>query len=554
MFAGKPLGEELLWAGACGGDPEIVRMASSWWIGRATIRDGSAYSNSRCGSGITGPAFDNNGWDRGTYVTCLRLILERCDPNVRGRTTDRGHFGLTILHSVAGSREHLTPEERVAFASAIIDAGARLDARDNLLRSTPLGWACRWGRVELVKLFLERGADPVELDAEPWARPRAWAEKMGMTACGQCLRRWRREDSSTHSQAARASDLDQLRRQAKELLEAFLAARLKAVAEVNARYRGADAAEFALHDAQLVLARSYGFDSWPKLKAYVDGVTVQRLATRCRPATWCKRAPCSRPVPNWRTWRCAEQRASRAALRGARTAAGDGAFVDGAWRRRPRGNLSPPRRDQRPHHRGGPRLCRIVAIIDEAEQRRREAHTQASADSNAAVTAAQDALNDAIWNGDEAQAIAISKASRHWAMRATAAAGLRCIWRRRGSTGSLCIAARSWHGRDRRGPGDRTPLDLADGTGWRKAGGLEKYPPSRSCSGNAALSWTARSAVALGEADWLRARHSEGALVIRYPGPAGCSRSRSGTIGRRCWHCFSISASIRTSGRAWGPG
>jgi hypothetical protein len=34
------------------------------------------------------------------------------------------------------------------------------------------------GRVELVHLFLSRGADPVEADAEPWARPRAWAEKM----------------------------------------------------------------------------------------------------------------------------------------------------------------------------------------------------------------------------------------------------------------------------------------------------------------------------------------------------------------------------------------
>ena len=67
----------------------------------------------------------------------------------------------------------------MAFATAIIDAGGRLDVRDNLLRSTPLGWACRWGRVELLKLFLVRGADPVEPDAEPWARPRAWAEKMG---------------------------------------------------------------------------------------------------------------------------------------------------------------------------------------------------------------------------------------------------------------------------------------------------------------------------------------------------------------------------------------
>ena len=67
----------------------------------------------------------------------------------------------------------------MAFATLILDAGAGLDPRDYLLQSTPLGWACRWGRLELVKLFLDRGADPVETDAEPWATPRAWAEKMG---------------------------------------------------------------------------------------------------------------------------------------------------------------------------------------------------------------------------------------------------------------------------------------------------------------------------------------------------------------------------------------
>ena len=73
-------------------------------------------------------------------------------------------------------------------------------------------------------------------------------------------------------------DLDQLKRQAKELLEAFRAGETDAVGEVNAHYRDANPATFALHDAQLVLARSYGFDSWPKLRARVDGVTLARLA------------------------------------------------------------------------------------------------------------------------------------------------------------------------------------------------------------------------------------------------------------------------------------
>ena len=54
----------------------------------------------------------------------------------------------------------MTPEERVLFARAILDRGARLEIRDHLLESTPLGWACRWGVLPLVKLFLDRGADP----------------------------------------------------------------------------------------------------------------------------------------------------------------------------------------------------------------------------------------------------------------------------------------------------------------------------------------------------------------------------------------------------------
>ena len=46
-------------------------------------------------------------------------------------------------------------------------------------------------------------------------------------------------------------DLDQLKRQAKELLEAFVAGEDQAVAEVNRYYHDVDLAKFALHDAQL---------------------------------------------------------------------------------------------------------------------------------------------------------------------------------------------------------------------------------------------------------------------------------------------------------------
>jgi hypothetical protein len=77
-------------------------------------------------------------------------------------------------------------------------------------------------------------------------------------------------------------DLEQLRRQGKELLDGFLAGEPRATSEVNRLYHDADPAKFALHDAYLVLARSYGFDSWPKLKAYVEGVTTSRFIEAVR--------------------------------------------------------------------------------------------------------------------------------------------------------------------------------------------------------------------------------------------------------------------------------
>ena len=43
-----------------------------------------------------------------------------------------------------------------------------------------------------MKLLLERGADPVEPDAEPWATPSAWAQKMKHEKVLEVLREDRR--------------------------------------------------------------------------------------------------------------------------------------------------------------------------------------------------------------------------------------------------------------------------------------------------------------------------------------------------------------------------
>jgi ankyrin repeat protein len=70
-------------------------------------------------------------------------------------------------------------------------------------------------------------------------------------------------------------NLDQLKRQAKEFLDAVRAGEPDAVSEAAARYPGADPQKFALHDAQLVLARAHGFHSWPRLKTYVSGGMIK---------------------------------------------------------------------------------------------------------------------------------------------------------------------------------------------------------------------------------------------------------------------------------------
>ncbi len=172
---GKPLAEELLRFGASGGDPEIVRMSLE--------RIDWQRNDPRWFGCLTEPLYfwhhipwlsaGNRELDRGTYLPCFRLILERCDPNLIGS------FGRTALHEAAAIRDHVTEEEAAEFASVLLDAGARMDMRDDLLKSTPLAWACRWGRAGVARVLLERGADSAEADAEWWARPQAWAEKMG---------------------------------------------------------------------------------------------------------------------------------------------------------------------------------------------------------------------------------------------------------------------------------------------------------------------------------------------------------------------------------------
>lgn len=77
--------------------------------------------------------------------------------------------------------------------------------------------------------------------------------------------------------------LEQLKKQAKELLEAQRSQQPEAVrlfAELHPLKSG-EVRAFALHDAQLVLARQYGFSGWAKLKEEVERLTTD-FADRVR--------------------------------------------------------------------------------------------------------------------------------------------------------------------------------------------------------------------------------------------------------------------------------
>jgi ankyrin repeat protein len=117
-------------------------------------------------------------WGRAYYFKHYdigALLLERgMNPN------HRNWHRTTLLHDMAW-------EGDVRKAVLLLDHGADIDAVDDEFRSTPLGIASRWGRREVVRLLLDRGADPNGAGAS-WATPLAWAVKKGHSDIAAMLR------------------------------------------------------------------------------------------------------------------------------------------------------------------------------------------------------------------------------------------------------------------------------------------------------------------------------------------------------------------------------
>lgn len=180
------IAEKLLWAAGCGGDPDIVGMCLrqlDWepddgrWFGllEQPLR-----------LWRTNPHRKFRDFDRTVYPEIFRMILAHgVSANLTGR------FGYRLAHHLAAcgivwGEPIMTEAERTTFATILLDHGADLNVIDDLLQSTPLGWAVRWGKHELARLYLERGADPTLAGAD-WATPLAWAKKKGDEAAADLI-------------------------------------------------------------------------------------------------------------------------------------------------------------------------------------------------------------------------------------------------------------------------------------------------------------------------------------------------------------------------------
>jgi ankyrin repeat protein len=91
-------------------------------------------------------------------------------------------LGITPLHRFAERGD-------VENATSFLEHGAHLNARDEECRSTPLGYAAKFGRKNMVELLLSRGARTNLPDDPPWATPLAWASRRGHHEIAELLKR-----------------------------------------------------------------------------------------------------------------------------------------------------------------------------------------------------------------------------------------------------------------------------------------------------------------------------------------------------------------------------
>ncbi len=192
---------------------------------------------------------------------------------------------ITPLHQFA---EHGDVESAALF----IDHGADLQAREEEYSSTPLAWAAKFGQTRMVEFLLRCGAKPTLPDDPPWATPLSWATRRGHDEIMHLLREYEKADAlpshSLEEYEAMANDIVEAYRSGHEdhirrVVELFQIKRplnwdLPPLPERIARLRRFvrerlgrrsdsedESGTLELADAQLLVARAHGFESWEHL-------------------------------------------------------------------------------------------------------------------------------------------------------------------------------------------------------------------------------------------------------------------------------------------------
>ncbi|MGH9672813.1 MAG: ankyrin repeat domain-containing protein [Bryobacteraceae bacterium] len=117
-------------------------------------------------------------WSHGTPKDAefaRRLMRRGLDPN------RRNWLGITLLHRCAAKGD-------VAIAEVCLEFGGDINAVETQWSSTPLAWAAREGRQEMVAWLLSKGANPKLPEVEPWAHPVEWARRRRHDSIVELLR------------------------------------------------------------------------------------------------------------------------------------------------------------------------------------------------------------------------------------------------------------------------------------------------------------------------------------------------------------------------------
>jgi len=188
---------------------------------------------------------------------------------------------ITPLHEFARKND-------LEKAAIFIDHGADLHARDEDICSTPLGWAAKFGNPRMVELLLTRGAKPNLPEEQPWATPLAWATRRGHEQVVRLLTEYEKTG------ALPAQNLKLYEALAKDFVEAYGSGDASAMEQIFSHFQprrrpsweefregvwsrlgtrvdsAKEGAELSLADAQFLVARWNGFESWADLTKHIE--------------------------------------------------------------------------------------------------------------------------------------------------------------------------------------------------------------------------------------------------------------------------------------------